>query len=151
MPKTMKSMHSVVESLGRMVRETYIECHRARESARKGVSHWKPGAWWDGGVVRGTNRSNIWERVAKILLDHKLPPVPFIKFAVFDFNKRAAPKPDLLLNKRVIQEYKDSIANKDGKLVSVSTDVTRQPSRTGTRSASAAVRPPSPPARLSSR
>lgn len=105
-PMVRRSLYSVVDDLSEAIKAIYTECFRRREFALRGSSDWTPGPWWNGGVVRGTRRPNMWKRVAKFMLDNELPLLPFIRFAVFDFNKRALPKPTLLASKVVAEKYR---------------------------------------------
>ncbi len=106
--KRVRSTHSVIEDLSGMIKTVYTEAYRRRESAIKGRSNWTPGDWWNGGVVRGVKRPNIWDRAARFVLQHRLSVLPFVSFAVFEFSKRALPRPTHLVSKPVLESFRQS-------------------------------------------
>lgn len=84
-------MHSVIEEVAGLLRDMYIERFREYQTRFRGRSNWTPGAWWDGGEVKGKNRPNIWAKAASFIIRRHLPLAEFVHFVVFDWRDRPAP------------------------------------------------------------
>lgn len=109
MPQTTerhRAEFSVLDELSLSVRAWWIQEVRTAERQRQGYSYYKVGAWWDGGVVNGQERSNIWQLAAKVFLRETLPFFEYISFVV---NRGKHPRPNHLLSRQLISEFRRSI------------------------------------------
>lgn len=86
-----RSKYSALEEFSWAVREAYINQMHHRETILKGTHQWRPGAWWDGGVVKGQRRCNIWIKAAEFIFRHQLPLIEYVNFVVMYWTDRPAP------------------------------------------------------------
>lgn len=104
-----RSTFSIVKEIAEVVRELFITRYRQVESeGGKGFSNWTPGPWWDGGNVRGTNRNNIWEAAAKLILKHRLPLGEFVNYVTGEWRrlkKQPVPRPNHLCSPQAVADF----------------------------------------------
>lgn len=96
-----------LEQLADYIRTKYIYERRAFETSKSGVSSSygnKNMTVWDGGTdKRGVNRSNIWLKIAKVVIQNELDPDILVYLLFNNHNDYNAPTPNMLLNQELIE------------------------------------------------
>ena len=97
---------SGMQQLATYVREVYLFERRAFEEQLAGIpSSYRSSSYWDGGVTATGKRSTIWERVAKFIIDKKLPVDTFIRRQFQYADGPYVIKPNQLYNAAAMDRY----------------------------------------------